>query len=85
MKFLNILKDKKVIAWSFYDFANQPFSTVIVTFIYSAFYVKEISYNEDVGTYFWSVGITITSIFVAVLSPVLGAISDKKEIGIHYL
>ena len=78
MKFLNILKNKKVIAWSFYDFANQPFSTIIVTFIYSAFYVKEISYSEDIGTYFWSLGITITSIFVAFLSPFLGAISDKK-------
>ena len=47
---MNIFKLKnrnKILAWSFYDFANQPFTTIIVTFIYSAFFIKEIAYNED--------------------------------------
>ena len=78
MNLLNIKNKKAVIAWSFYDFANQPFSTIIVTFIYSAFFVKGISHNEDQGTFLWSVGIAITYVFVSLSAPILGAISDNK-------
>lgn len=60
-----------------YDFANQPFTTIIVTFIYSAFFVKVIAGNEQVGTTMWANAISITAIVVAFLSPVLGAIADN--------
>jgi UMF1 family MFS transporter len=68
---------KEVLAWSFYDFANQPFTTIVVTFIYSAFFVKVIADNEQVGTTMWANGIAISAIVVALLSPILGAIADS--------
>ena len=68
---------KEVLAWSFYDFANQPFTTIIVTFIYSAFFVKVIAPNEQIGTAMWANAIAITAIIVSVLSPILGAIADN--------
>jgi len=77
---VNLLKlknRKEVLAWSLYDFANQPFTTIIVTFIYSAFFVKVIAENEQYGTTLWANGIAISSIIVAVLSPILGAIADN--------
>ena len=67
---------KEVLAWSFYDFANQPFTTIIVTFIYSAFFVKVIAPNPQIGTVMWANAIAVTAIIVAVLSPILGAIAD---------
>ena len=60
-----------------YDFANQPFTTLIVTFIYGTFFTKVIAENEIVGTLLWSRGITITALIVAFLSPFMGAIADK--------
>ena len=60
-----------------YDFANQPFTTLIVTFIYGTFFTKVIAENEIVGTLLWSRGITITAIIVALLSPIMGAIADR--------
>ena len=60
-----------------YDFANQPFTTLIVTFIYGTFFTKVIAENEFVGTLLWSRGITITALIVAFLSPLMGAIADK--------
>ena len=36
---MNKLK-KEIIAWSLYDFANQPFTTLIVTFIFGKFFVE---------------------------------------------
>jgi len=60
-----------------YDFANQPFTTLIVTFIYGTFFTQVIAENEIVGTLLWSRGITITAIIVALLSPIMGAIADR--------
>ena len=60
-----------------YDFANQPFTTLVVTFIYGTFFTKVIAENEIVGTMLWSRGITITAIIVALLSPIMGAIADR--------
>ena len=46
MNLLKLKNRKEVFAWSLYDFANQPFTTIIVTFIYSAFFVNYIAPNE---------------------------------------
>ena len=77
MNLLTLKNRKEVFAWSLYDFANQPFTTIIVTFIYSAFFTKVIAENEQVGTTMWANAIAISAIVVAVLSPILGAIADS--------
>lgn len=68
---------KEVLAWSLYDFANQPFTTIIVTFVYSAFFVKVIAPNPQIGTTMWANAIALSAIIVSVLSPILGAIADS--------
>ena len=68
---------RTVFSWSLYDFANQPFTTLIVTFIYGTFFTQVIAENEIVGTLLWSRGITITAILVAILSPIMGAVADR--------
>ena len=69
MNLLKLKNKKEVFAWSLYDFANQPFPTIIITFIYSAFFTQVIAENEQVGTIMWANAISITAIVVAVLSP----------------
>jgi len=77
MSVFKIKNRKEVLAWSIYDFANQPFTTIIVTFIYSAFFVKVIADNEQEGTFLWTSAIAITAVIVSLLSPILGALADK--------
>lgn len=77
MNLLKLKNRREVLSWSLYDFANQPFTTVIVTFVYSAFFTKVIADNEQIGTTMWANAIAITAIIVAVLSPILGAIADR--------
>jgi len=77
MNLLKLKNRKQVFAWSLYDFANQPFTTIIVTFIYSSFFTKVIAENEQIGTTMWANAIAITAIIVAILSPILGAIADN--------
>ena len=70
-------KKKEVFAWSMYDFANQPSTTLIVTFIFSAFFTEFLAEDNQKGTYLWSMGISVTAIFVAFFSPILGALADS--------
>ena len=68
---------KQIISWSLYDFANQPYSTLIITFIYSAFFVNYIAADEQEGTFLWANAISITAITVSFISPILGAFADN--------
>ena len=43
---------KTIFSWSIYDFANQPFTTLIVTFIFSAFFTESLAENNQQGTYY---------------------------------
>ena len=69
--------NKTIFAWSMYDFANQPYTTLVITFIYSTYFAKAIAPNEIIGTALWSRAMTITALTVAFLSPIMGAIADK--------
>ena len=76
--FLSEEKQKKqIISWSLYDFANQPYTTLIITFIYSTFFVNYIAADEQQGTFLWANAISITAITVAFISPILGAFADN--------
>ena len=67
----------EVLAWSMYDFANQPFTNLVVTFIYGTFFTTVIAANAIVGTQQWSHAVSITAIIVALLSPLMGSLADK--------
>ena len=69
-------KRNEVLAWSMYDFGNQPFTTLIVTVIFSAFFTEVLAEDNQIGTSLWSIGISITAVLVAFSSPILGAFAD---------
>ena len=69
----------EVLAWSMYDFANQPFTNLVVTFVYGTFFTTVIASNEIVGTQQWSHAISITAIIVALLSPLMGGPNCRYE------
>jgi UMF1 family MFS transporter len=64
-------------SWAFYDFANSPFTTLIVTFVYATYFTQVIAADPITGTALWSRAIAITALIVAVSSPVLGALADR--------
>ena len=78
-------KNKRILSWSLYDFANQPFSTIVITFLYGSFFVEEISKDPEDGTVMWSYSIAITAIVVALLSPILGSIADRSGLRKFFL
>ncbi|MSP68473.1 MAG: MFS transporter [Alphaproteobacteria bacterium] len=65
-----------VSAWCLYDWANSPFPTVVVTFVFSAYFVQAIAADEISGTALWGITMSASAFVVALLSPVLGALAD---------
>jgi len=66
-----------IAAWCTYDWANSGFTTLVVTFIYSTYFVQAFADDSGTGTLLWSRGIVISSILIALLSPLLGAAADR--------
>ena len=65
------------IAWCVYDWANSAFPTVIVTFVFSAYFATAVAENRNVGTQQWSQVLAVSGLVIAILSPVFGAIADQ--------
>lgn len=64
-------------AWCLYDWANSAFTTLVVTFVYGTYFSGAFAGNEGEGTALWSRGIVVSSLLVAVLAPLLGALADQ--------
>ena len=67
-----------VISWMFYDWAAQPFFTVVLTFIFGPYFVSRLVADPDMGQAAWGYTVTISGIIIAVMSPILGAIADAS-------
>lgn len=75
----SVYKQRNVLAWAFYDWANSAFATTIMAGFFPVFFKQ-----------FWSSGVAVTestfrlgfanslaSIFVVCLAPILGAVADQ--------
>lgn len=64
--------------WMLFDWAAQPFFTVVTTFIFGPYFVSRLTTDPVSAQAMWSNMATISSIIIAVLSPVLGSIADQS-------
>lgn len=69
---------KSVASWCLYDWANSAFTTLVVTFVYATYFTQTFAENADRGTVLWSRGVTVSSLIIALVSPVLGAMADRS-------
>lgn len=67
-----------IISWMFYDWAAQPFFTVVLTFIFGPYFVSRLVDDPVMGQAAWGYTVTISGFFIALLSPVLGSIADAS-------
>ena len=65
-------------AWCVYDWANSAMPTVVVTFVFSAYFTKAVAPTPIEGTAIWGYAMSLTAlaVAVAVAGPVFGAIAD---------
>lgn len=81
---------KGIWGWMLFDWAAQPFHTVILTFIFAPYFAGHVAANSIEGQAQWGYAVAIGGIIIAVMSPILGAIADatgprKPWIGVFTL
>lgn len=83
------MERKRIWGWWFFDWASQPFATLLTTFIFPVYYaeVARAHYTaqgmsvEEAGAAaqaLWGYGLGICGVIIAALAPVLGAIADNS-------
>ena len=70
---------RKRLYYYLFDWANSPYSTIIITFIFSSYFVNVIAENKVQGTSLWGWTIALSGIFIAVLSPIFGILADALK------
>lgn len=78
---------KQVWSWAFYDWANSSFTTIILTFVYGAYFAQAIAPDPTTGSAWWSYALAASGLALAILGPVCGAIADhlghlKRWVGV---
>ena len=63
-------------SWALFDWANQPFFTVVTTFIFAPYFANVMIGDPVVGQTAWAFTQSASGIIIAVLSPFLGAMAD---------
>jgi MFS transporter, UMF1 family len=66
-----------IYGWMMFDWAAQPFFTVVTTFIFGPYFVAHFAGDAATGQALWGYAAAFAGILIAVLSPVLGSIADQ--------
>ena len=67
---------REIVSWAMYDFAHSAFGTLVVTFIFSAYYAQAIHSDPIQGAIWWTRAVNASAIITALMMPVLGAMGD---------
>ncbi|WP_049645562.1 MFS transporter [Candidatus Rhodobacter oscarellae] len=81
---------KRIWGWMMFDWATQPFYTVLLTFIFGPYFGLVMAEHfagqgleqqaaEARAQSSWATMLTITGLFIAFTAPVLGAIADTRD------
>ncbi|MFW5628110.1 MAG: MFS transporter [Candidatus Cloacimonadaceae bacterium] len=74
------LFNKQSFGWMMYDFANSAFTTIIVTVVYSAYFMGTVVVGDvGLGEMLWGRAVGISMTLVALSAPIMGAIADYSR------
>ncbi len=72
--------NKPLLGWMMYDFANSAFTTIIVTVVYSVYFINTVVGGDaGYGEMLWGRAIGISMTLVALTAPILGAVADYSR------
>ncbi len=71
-----ISRRKRIWGWFFFDWASQPYNTLLLTFIFGP-YIKELFDDGARAQAAWGYTIGTAGAVIALLAPFLGAMADK--------
>ncbi len=79
---------KRIWGWMMFDWASQPYNTLLLTFIFGPFFAEIVidrlmdeGANHETARaqaqVYWGYGLTVAGVLIALLAPILGAIADS--------
>ncbi len=74
---------REQVAWALYDFANSGYTTVVLTTIFSAYFVGVVAggpegFPSGTATLLWTLAVGGANAIVLVTAPIVGAIADHR-------
>jgi UMF1 family MFS transporter len=67
-----------VVGWLLFDWACQPFFTLVTTFVFAPYFATALAPSPVEGQAWWGYATATAGLALGVLSPVLGSISDAS-------
>ena len=67
---------REVWAWAMYDFANSGYTTVVLTTVFSAYFVGVVAAGRDWGTLAFTCALSASYLLVMLTMPAVGARAD---------
>jgi UMF1 family MFS transporter len=67
-----------VVSWIFFDWAAQPYFTLITTFVFAPYFANFVAPDPAMGQALWGFATAAAGLTIALMSPVLGAIADAS-------
>lgn len=72
------VRKREVFGWAMYDFANSGYTTVVLTAVFSAYFVGGVAGGEAWGTLAWTSALAVSSLIVMLTMPAIGAYADLR-------
>ena len=72
------VRKREVFGWSMYDFANSGYTTVVLTAVFSAYFVGSIAGGATWATLAWTATLSAASLLVMLTMPAIGAYADLR-------
>ena len=73
-----MLKDKQLISWTLYDWANSVFATVVIAgffpILFKQYWAQDLSSDES--TFWLGSANSLSSLIIVILAPLLGTVAD---------
>lgn len=69
---------RAVIGWILFDWAAQPYFTLITTFIFAPYFTTFVAPDPATGQSWWGFATGSAGLVIALLSPLLGAVADAS-------
>src|ERR1700744_2202947 len=67
-----------VFSWMLFDWAAQPYFTLITTFVFAPYFATHVASDPASGQSLWGFATAAAGMAIALLSPVLGEIADAS-------
>ena len=72
------VKPREAWAWAMYDFANSGYTTVVITAVFSAYFVAVVAQRAPWATLAWTATLAASYALIVASAPLVGAWADAR-------